>query len=196
MSFLSNSFVRSKLSLLWLLASVAAPAWADEVKLAEPSQHPVQLPNSVQLQRATITVSDADASIRFYRDLLGFKVSSDSHYDTPVLRAMFHIPPGIKPRLVLLDGMQGDGQIQPRALGLVAAEGLVIDAQANRLNAPALVLTVTDMDSVHQRLQAAEVETVQAPTELLGFNGKPIGREAMYLDPDGIRIVLFELMLN
>lgn len=146
----------------------------------------------IRLQRATITVSDADRSIAFYQDLLGFKVSSDNAYDSPALRQMFNIPPGSTPRLVLLDGSAG----QARALGLVSADGLVINSESNRLNAPALVLTVNRLDEIHQRLLAAQVETVQAPAVLLGFNGQAIGREAMYLDPDGVRIVLFELTVN
>jgi hypothetical protein len=62
-------------------------------------------PAQVLLQRTTLTVSDADRSIRFYRGLLGFTVSSDSSYDTTALRAMFNIPPGSTPRLVLLEGL-------------------------------------------------------------------------------------------
>jgi catechol 2,3-dioxygenase-like lactoylglutathione lyase family enzyme len=148
--------------------------------------------DEVRLQRATITVANADASIAFYRDMLGFKVSSDNAYDSPALRQMFNIPAGSTPRLVLLDGSAG----QARALGLVAADGLEIDREANRVNAPALVLTVNRLDEIHARLQAAQVEVVQAPSVLLGFDGKAIGREAMYLDPDGVRIVLFELSVN
>lgn len=179
-----NSFVLTNL-LVALLLPGGLLAQDDATGTVDPEAE-------IRLQRATITVSDAVVSIAFYRDLLGFKVSSDNVYDSPALRQMFNIPPGSTPRLVLLDGSAG----QARALGLVSADGLAVDREANRLNAPALVLTVNRLDKIHQRLLTAQVEVVQAPAVLLGFNGQAIGREAMYLDPDGVRIVLFELTVN
>jgi hypothetical protein len=89
---------------------------------------------------------------------------------------------------VLLDA----GPQQPRALALVHAEGLAVDAKANRRHAPALVLTTTKLDEIHADLVAAEVTVIWPPTELKDFRGNPFGREAMYLDPDGVRVVLFE----
>lgn len=142
----------------------------------------------LSLQRATLTVNDMDASIAFYRDVLGFTVSGDAAYDTPALRTMFHVPDGAVPRLVLLDA----GTEQPRALALVAAEGLTVDRDANRRHAPAIVLNVADLDMIQARMQAAAATEVLPPTPLNDFQGRPFGREALYLDPDGVRIVLFE----
>lgn len=140
------------------------------------------------LQRATLTVSDMDASLAFYRDLLGFTVSGDARYDTPALRRMFHVPEGATPRLVLLDA----GADQPRALALVAADGLGVDREANARHAPALVVNVDELDAISRRLNAAGIEEVVPPTPLEDFRGNPFGREALYLDPDGVRVVLFE----
>jgi len=144
---------------------------------------------SISLQRATISVSDVDKALAFYRDLLGFSVSSNTPYDTPAIRSMFHIPDDSMPNLVLLDA----GESQPRALALVYAEGLEIDREANARHAPALVFNVTNMDDLHQSMLTAKVTVVLPPTTLLGFSGAPVGREAAYLDPDGVRVVLFEL---
>lgn len=138
------------------------------------------------LARATLVVSDLEASLAFYRDLLDFRVGARMAYDTPALRRMFRIPDGASPTLVLLDGSE-----QPRALGLVAAEGLVVDAAANRANAPALVVNTGAIVELDRRLRAAGVPVVVPPTPLRGFDGRVIGTEAMYLDPDGVRIVLF-----
>ncbi len=146
----------------------------------------------LQLQRATLTVSDMDRSLNFYRDLLGFTVSGDARYDTPALRAMFHIPAGTTPRLVLLDASAD----QPRALALVHAEGLTVDPEANARNAPALVLNTTTLDQIMDRLVAADIRVIVSPTPLNDFSGNPFGREAMVLDPDGVRIVLFELLAS
>ena len=46
------------------------------------------------------------------------------------------------------------------------------------------------------RLVAAETRVIVPPTPLNDFSGNPFGREAMVLDPDGVRIVLFELLVS
>jgi catechol 2,3-dioxygenase-like lactoylglutathione lyase family enzyme len=140
------------------------------------------------LARATLTVTDLEASLAFYRDLLGFRVAARMDYDTPALRRMFRIPPGATPTLVLLDG-----EGQPRALGLVAADGLAVDREANRSHAPALVVNTDAIAEVDRRLRAAGTPVVVPPTPLRAFDGRVIGTEAMYLDPDGVRIVLFDV---
>lgn len=140
------------------------------------------------LSRATLSVSDTERSLAFYRDPLGFEVSARSEYDTPAMRAMFGIPADSTPTLILLDGSDG----QARALALVTAPGMQVDAASNRKNAPALVMTTTELDRIHRDMLSARVPVVQPPTALLDFRERPIGREAMYLDPDGVRVVLFE----
>lgn len=139
------------------------------------------------LARATLVVSDLEASVAFYRDLLGFRENARMRYDTPAVRTMFNVPAGATPTLVLLDGDD-----QPRALGLVAAEGMAVDAEANRIHAPALVTTTEDIAGLHQRLRSAGTPVVYPPTPLRAFDGSLMGREAMYLDPDGVRIVVFD----
>jgi hypothetical protein len=103
---------------------------------------------------------------------------------------MFHIPEGETPRLVLLDA----SATQPRALALVHADGLTVDAAANTRNAPALVVNTTALDAIMGRVDASDITVVLPPTPLNDFSGKPFGREAMVLDPDGVRVVLFELL--
>lgn len=152
--------------------------------------HAVAGQADLQLQRATLTVGDMDRSIAFYTDLLGFTVSGDARYDTPALRTMFHIPDGVTPRLVLLDASPE----QPRALALVHAEGLAVDADSNARHAPALVINTTQLDEILERAVAAGATVVLPATPLNDFAGNPFGREAMVLDPDGVRIVFFELL--
>jgi catechol 2,3-dioxygenase-like lactoylglutathione lyase family enzyme len=139
------------------------------------------------LQRATLTVSDLDASLAFYRDLLGFTVSGRASYDTPALRRMFRVPDGVIPELVLLDGVD-----QSRVLALVAADGLTVDAGANTRHAPALVVTTDDIGRLDERLRAAGTPVIVPPTPLRAFDGSLLGVEAMYLDPDGVRVVVFD----
>jgi catechol 2,3-dioxygenase-like lactoylglutathione lyase family enzyme len=143
---------------------------------------------SVSLQRATLTVADLERSIAFYRDLLGFTLRSRSAYDTPALRRMFAIPPGVSPELALLDSSEQ----QPRSLALLSAQGIQTDPRANRSVAPALLFQTKLIDEIHLAMVAADVEILLPPTPLNDFAGKPFGREAAYLDPDGVRVILFE----
>ncbi len=142
----------------------------------------------VRFQRATLTVANLDDSIAYYRDLLGFTVSSRSAYDTPALRQIFNLPAGAVPELVLLDA----GEQQPRSLALVGAAGIQIDRDENRRGAPALLFNTAQMDAIHAAMKAAGREILLPPTPLNDFSGKPFGREAAYLDPDGVRVILFE----
>ncbi len=142
----------------------------------------------VRLQRATLTVANLEDSIAYYRDLLGFTVSSRSAYDTPALRQIFNLPAGAVPELVLLDA----GQQQPRTLALVGAAGIQIDHDENRRSAPALIFNTAQMDAIHAAMKAAGQQILLPPTPLNDFSGKPFGREAAYLDPDGVRVILFE----
>ena len=144
----------------------------------------------LQFQRATLTVSDMERSLHFYENLLRFTLTGPERHDTPALRIMFHIPEGTVPRLVLLDASPD----QPRALALVHAEGLSVDATANARHAPALVFNTTELDDIMGRLEAADALVILPPTPLNDFSGKPFGREAMVLDPDGVRLVLFQLL--
>ena len=142
----------------------------------------------LSLQRATITVSDLDESIAFYTEVVGFTLNNRSHYDTESLRTLFHLDEGANPELALLDASPD----QPRALALVSADGVKVDADANRKYAPAILVNSTAMDELHTRALEHGVEVLLPPTALNDFSGKPFGREAAYYDPDGVRVVVFE----
>ena len=68
----------------------------------------------------------------------------------------------------------------------------MVDADANRRNAPALVLATNDIETVMERARAAGVEIALPPTPLNDFEGNPFGHEAMLIDPDGVRVVVFQ----
>ena len=112
--------------------------------------------------RATLSVADAEASLAFYCDLLGFSINSRAEYDTPAMRAMFSIPDDSTPTLILLDSEDG----QERALALITAPGMQIDAESNQVNAPTLVLTTTELDRIHRDMRSSGATIVQPPTPL------------------------------
>ena len=141
------------------------------------------------LQRASVPVSDLDAALAFYVDTLGLTAGPVGESASETFRAMFYVGEGVASRFALLDAHDG----QPRVIGLVEVDGLAVDAASNRVNAPALVFGVTDMNGIYARSRAAGYEVLVAPAPLLGFDGKAIGTEMALFDPDGNRVILFEL---
>jgi catechol 2,3-dioxygenase-like lactoylglutathione lyase family enzyme len=114
---------------------------------------------------------DPDASLAFYRDLLGFEVRNDvgrgtmrwitvgpaGQPDTSIVLA----PPAVNP------GITDD---ERRTIAEMMAKGTFA----------MLLMATKDLDSTFERLQAAEAEIVQEPTE------QPYGvRDCAVRDPAG-----------
>ena len=134
-------------------------------------------------------VSDLDASLAFYQDVLGLTLTSRSDYSSENFRTIFNVTEGTATEFALLDAKDR----QPRPIGLVEIDGVTSDVAANRTSAPALVFGTEDMDGIYARAQEAKVEIQLAPSPLIGFSGDPIGREMSMYDPDGVRVILFEI---
>jgi catechol 2,3-dioxygenase-like lactoylglutathione lyase family enzyme len=120
---------------------------------------------------------DADASLAFYRDTLGFEVRNDveyegmhwltiGHADQPDVSIVLH-PPGADP------GITDD---ERRTIAEMMAKGTF----------GGINLATPDLDETFTRLQAGDADVVQEPTD------QPWGvRDCAFRDPAGnmIRIV-------
>ena len=140
------------------------------------------------LKRTTLIVRDAGASLRFYRDLLGFSVWYD---DEIVLsgRGLAAGSAGDRTRLVIMRerdpviGMLGLLQwVEPR---LPASS-----APRERLGVGDVVFVMQsdDVHEVHRRLQAAGARIHAGPHrfEVRGADGTPIEMTSIsFWDPDG-----------
>ena len=123
--------------------------------------------------------SDPDESLRFYRDTLGFEVRNDvgdgtmrwitvGSPDQPGTSIVLH-PPGADP------GITDD---ERRTIAEMMAKGTY----------GMIVLSTKDLDGTFERLQAADAEVVQEPTE------QPYGvRDCAFRDPAGNLIRINEL---
>ena len=123
--------------------------------------------------------ADPDASLGFYRDLLGFEVRNDVGYQG--MRWITVAPPGAEaPRIVLYPptatpGITDDEQ---RMIGEMMAKGTY--ASIN--------LATPDLDETFARLQAGDAEVVQEPTD------QPYGiRDCSFRDPAGNLVRIQEL---
>ncbi|MBB4663870.1 VOC family protein [Conexibacter arvalis] len=115
--------------------------------------------------------NDAEASLAFYRDLLGFEVRNDVGYegmrwitvgpvDQPGTSIVLN-PPGADP-------------------GITDDERQMIAAMMAKGTYASLLLATPDLDGTFERLQAGDVEIVQEPTD------QPYGvRDCAVRDPAG-----------
>ncbi|MFG1625771.1 VOC family protein [Kribbella sp. NPDC049227] len=118
--------------------------------------------------------NDPDASLAFYRDIIGFEVRSDVGYggmrwisvgpaDQPGVSIVLY-PPGADP---------GITEDERRTITEMMAKGTFAT----------IVLATKDIDGLFDRLQATEAEVIQEPTD------QPYGvRDCAFRDPAGNHI--------
>jgi catechol 2,3-dioxygenase-like lactoylglutathione lyase family enzyme len=123
--------------------------------------------------------NDPDASLAFYRDILGFEVRNDvgydgmhwitvGHPDQPGTSLVLH-PPAADP------GITDD---ERRTIAEMMAKGTYA----------IITLATADLDGTFERLQASGADVVQEPTE------QPYGvRDCAFRDPAGNLIRINEL---
>ncbi|MDL5199187.1 VOC family protein [Streptomyces sp. ALI-76-A] len=133
----------------------------------------------ITLHTASLPHTDPDASLAFYRDLLGFEVRSDVGHGTmrwivvgPAGRpgtALLLAPPGADP---------GITEDERRTIAEMMAKGTY----------GWIMLATPDLDSTFEKLRAGGAEIVQEPTE------QPYGiRDCAFRDPAGNMIRFQEL---
>lgn len=122
---------------------------------------------------------DPDAAVTFYRDILGFEVRNDVGYEG--MRWITVGPPDQPGTSVVL--------YPPAATpGLTDDERTTVAQMMAKGTFGMLVLATKDLDGVFERLQAADAEVVQEPTE------QPYGvRDCALRDPAGNMIRIQQL---
>ncbi|MEJ7650247.1 MAG: VOC family protein [Nakamurella sp.] len=121
--------------------------------------------------------TDPDASLRFYRDALGFEVRLDVGQGT--MRWITVGPPGQNTAIVLTPPA-----VDP---GLTDTEKETIEEMMAKGSFAAIVFGTTDLDATFAQLEAAGVEIVQEPID------QPYGvRDCALRDPAGNLIRLQE----
>jgi catechol 2,3-dioxygenase-like lactoylglutathione lyase family enzyme len=139
---------------------------------------------------AGITVSDMEATLRFYRDGLGLEVSTDGFTGGPSAERIWAIPVD-RVRVVFLRVPGSDTLIE-----LFEFEGIERHGASARPCDPGaghLCLYVDDAVAVHQRIaelgfrsRSGEVITIES--------GRHAGARVAYLiDPDGYHVEVYEL---
>lgn len=134
---------------------------------------------NISIHSSFLPHTNADASLAFYRDTLGFEVRKDVAYNgmrwitvgpvgQPATSIVLH-PPGATP------GLTDD---ERRTIAEMMAKGTYA----------MIILASADLDGVFDRLQASGAEVIQEPTM------QPYGiRDCAFRDPAGNHVRINEL---
>lgn len=133
----------------------------------------------ITIHQTFLPHTDNEASLGFYRDVLGFEVRNDVEYDG---QHWLTVGPPDQPGTSLVlyppDADPGITEAEARTIAEMMAKGTF--ASIN--------LATADLDATFEQLQGGDADIVQEPTE------QPWGvRDAALRDPAGNMIRLFEV---
>ena len=147
-----------------------------------------------QVRRTTIVVSDIEASLSFYRDLLGMQVWYDGVIDQDQQRVAYDLPPGTRLRVCVLAGAShgGDSALVSGMVGLMQFLDLPQPPPAapTRRPQPGQCLLIFDTDRMREieyRMQQAGIQPVTPPARL-DVPGRKVVYEMLAYAPDGVRV--------
>lgn len=136
------------------------------------------------VRRPTLVISDMEASLALYRDILGFRLGSlkEDPKDSYVFKA-FNIPIDATVMHATLDS-----DTEKRTLSLVEYKGLApIDAENAVRRSAVLVNANGRFGDIKEQLEDGGYMLL--PSHKLGKNGVEMG----FLDPDGHLIVIYQM---
>jgi catechol 2,3-dioxygenase-like lactoylglutathione lyase family enzyme len=134
--------------------------------------------NNLTIHSSFLPHSDPEASLAFYRDVLGFEVRLDVGRDK--MRWITVGPAGQPDTNLVLDPPVVDP-------GITDDERRTIEEMMAKGTYAMLVLATPDLDATFERLQASDADIVQEPTE------QPYGvRDCAVRDPEGNMIRIQE----
>ncbi|MGW7328385.1 VOC family protein [Streptomyces sp. NPDC054840] len=133
----------------------------------------------ISIHMSTLPQNDPDAAVAFYRDVLGFEVRSDVGQGK---MRWITVGPADQPGTSLL--------LAPPAVdpGVTEAERRTIAEMMAKGTYGWILLATKNLDSTFEKIQAADAEVVQEPTE------QPYGvRDCAFRDPAGNLVRIQEL---
>ena len=136
-----------------------------------------------------ITVGSLDASVGFYRDLLGFELLGTQERAGDDLGRILGYPQ----TWIKMAFLRPVGTVDPilELIEVVVPQGTPLDVQTANPAAVHLTFDVADLDAVHGALSARGVTFLSEPVTLT--SGVNAGAKNVYcLDPDGVRVALFQ----
>ena len=150
-----------------------------------------QGPPIIGVHHGGISVSDMDASLRFYRDGLGLEVTLDAVRDAPYLHETLAVP-FTALRYVLLKVPGTDGGAVVELLEYQGAERMPAAARPQDPGNGPLCLQVRDAVTLHAHLREMGYRSRSAAAAAITAGGNAGGRIVYVADPDGYWVELLE----
>lgn len=136
-----------------------------------------------------LTVSDIERSIAFYTELIGLEFVWRQESTSPYIAQLTGLP-GTHLLVAYLRPPGSDGPYV-ELLQYLAPLGTLVDTTPNNPGTGHVCFFVDDLEEAYGRLRAADVTFVSPPNLISA--GVHEGSKTVYLlDPDGIRVELFE----
>jgi lactoylglutathione lyase len=140
-----------------------------------------------QVHHTSVTVSDMDRSLAFYRDLLGMEVISELDRSGGYASTVTGIPEAHL-RIVYVEG--GNHKIE--LIEYLNPKGRPVDMSTANPGIAHLAFEVDDLEGMYEELSAAGVTFRSEPVEVPG-GGPNAGTRIVYVrDPDNFTIELIQ----
>ena len=177
------------------LAACAHAKQAPEAETSEAKTTAEETGPTAELRSASFITSDLDASVKFYTEYLGYYVLGTSEIEAEKSRAVVGAKGDARVRYASLAPAMWSKENSAYAgvsfIEIEGAEGSPFDQNGTRASrAGELVLAhrVTNIDEIARRMIADGVPVV-AP---LGLSGSGKSHSMAVLDPNGVRVEMYE----
>lgn len=153
---------------------------------------------SISFSRLSIFCRDMEASIAFYRDVLGLVKVEDKVIEGAAAGGLLQLPPCRLHIVLLASTAQADVVVGLFEIGGVPLDKLELPAGRVAQGQTALVLTTTEFDALHARMEAAGVKFLTSPLRYpkrQASERSPAGiyREMIAYDPDGLLVSIMQI---
>ncbi len=147
----------------------------------------------VNLFHFSFTVSDIEASVHFYRDILGLKLVHRMVHDQPYTSRQVGFENALlKVALFTIEGFPPtpSGHLL-ELIEYVNPPGEPLDAATNRPGAAHMAFQVDDIHAEYERMKALGVRFKSEPVHITAGRNKG-GWTVYFLDPDGITLEMVQ----
>ncbi len=148
------------------------------------------------VRRTTITTYDIEASLTFYRDMLGMRVWYDGVFDDPAVPEVYDLPKNTKTRVCILQG-GSDGEVKHHGMvsgmiGLLHFEGIPSPELPTPVKRPMpgeiiIMFGTTKMRDIEKRMVEGGYH-LEGPPINLSTPGRKVVYELIGRDPNGVRV--------
>ena len=146
------------------------------------------------IDHLNIVVADLDRSVRFYSELLGFRLMKEARLEGEWIDRIVGLK-GVKGRVAYVVAPAGEPRIELLCYESPLGEDPVVNRRANTIGLRHFAMRVDDIAAMTAKLRAAGVEVFSDPVKVpQGVVEHDQGEKTLvyFLDPDGVVLELAE----